>query len=116
MSWLCSKEKADEENENEDALYERLKRPSSALDDLLVAIYEVRLAIPFIVAVAVLVGYQLFVAPYQVEVESASNRLVDLVRPFSSSLLFPSSHSTLCAPSRGSRLPVSARLVGMSFS
>lgn len=79
MSWLCSKQKTDDD-EDEDALYEKLKASSSIIDDVLVAIYEVRLFLPFVVLGTAIVAYHLFIAPYQIEVERPLPQNIELVR------------------------------------
>jgi hypothetical protein len=50
------------------------------LDDLITAIYEVRLTAPFVVLIAALAAYQLLIAPYRIEVDRPDPAAIDLVR------------------------------------
>jgi hypothetical protein len=64
--------------QHEDAEYRRLKS-KTVLDDLLLAVYEVRFIAPFVVLSAIVIAYQLFIAPYQVEIQRVDPKTIDLV-------------------------------------
>jgi hypothetical protein len=66
----------------EDVLYTHLRHGinnMSILNDMLEAMYEMRCAAPFIVLFAMLIAYQLFIAPYRVEVERTDPTSINLV-------------------------------------
>lgn len=78
MSLLCNKEKLDPE-EDDDLLYEKLRKQGSFLDDLLVAVYEVRLVAPFVVLACLVMAYHLFIAPYNTVIERMNPADINLV-------------------------------------
>lgn len=68
--------------QQEIALYR--SRHISWVDDLLQAIYDMRLAAPFFAFIAMLLAYHLTIAPYQNTITSVSPDTIDLVSTFNS--------------------------------
>lgn len=66
--------------QQEIALYR--SRHISWVDDLLQAIYDMRLAAPFFALIAMLLAYHLTIAPYQNTITSVSPDTIDLVSSF----------------------------------
>eukprot|EP01039_Chlorochromonas_danica_P007673 gene7673-8480_t len=82
MSILVNRKEKDnsEEEEDEEVLLQRLRRPSSLVDDLVTALYEVRLILPFVLVAALFAAYSLFIAPYRTVIDRPKISQEDLAK------------------------------------
>lgn len=69
----------EEEDEDDEKLFEKLRK-TTAWDDFLQAVYDVRLAAPVVAILAILLAYHLTIAPYRVKIDRSAQLNMDLVR------------------------------------